>query len=287
MNKLDQFYTQEEIAQKCIENISPIIEQLAGKRPFFIEPSAGDGSFYNLLPAKRRFGMDIDPKHDEIVQQDFLWCDYISPVKTERTVIIGNPPFGKRGHLAVQFMNKAFNIADTVAFIVPVIFQKYFIHKQLPKSVKWIHSYPLKKESFRTAEKNNYSVNTEFQVWTRLDSSAKDMRLLEPPATTHPDFTMWQYNNTKEALKVFKNDFEFAVPCQGFQDYTRKETKAINCEKHKQWMLFKPHKTKARKILNKIDYHRLSTKYTTSIPGFRKGDMVKEYEQIELSSTKR
>lgn len=55
MQELDQLYTQHGIAKRCVSYALPILTRLAGKRPFFIEPSAGDGVFYNLLPAERKF----------------------------------------------------------------------------------------------------------------------------------------------------------------------------------------------------------------------------------------
>ncbi len=168
-------------------------------------------------------------------------------------------------------------MADTVAFIVPVIFRKYFIHKQMPEGVKWIYGEALPADSFRTMEKSIYSVRTEFQVWTRLSTQKKNLRLWTPPAISHPDFEMHQYNNTREAEKVFKEDFDFAVPCQGYQDYSRRERRAEDCERHKQWMLFKANSKEFKYNLLKMDYRALAMKHTTSIPGFRKGDVVKEY----------
>ena len=58
----------------------------------------------------------------------------------------------------------------------------------------------------------------------------------------------------------------------------RREKDSSRCEKHKQWMLFKAFTTKVRNRLYKeIDYNKLAMKNTTSIPGFRKGDLVQEY----------
>src|SRR5205823_3162251 len=41
----------------------------------WIEPAAGDGVFYDLLPAGRRVGVDIDPQHPELIAADFLEFD--------------------------------------------------------------------------------------------------------------------------------------------------------------------------------------------------------------------
>ena len=294
---LDQFYTQHRIARECWEALQSVLlkEQLGeslseelgegfgkefGESLFFVEPSAGDGVFYDLLPERRRVGLDIAPRHPEVREWDFLGGKYGLRSAKESTVVVGNPPFGKRGKLAVQFFQRAFELADTVAFIVPIIFRKYFIHKQMPNEVAWIYGKALPSDSFRTAEQSVYSVRTEFQIWTRLPTTGEDLRLTMPPAIAHPDFVMHQYNNTREAEKVFKEEFDFAVPCQGYQDYDRRVRRAENCERCKQWMLFKAKGKKFLKNLLEMDYGALSRKHTTSIPGFRKGDVVKEYKEL-------
>ena len=281
MTGLDQFYTKPDTARDCWEALQPVAKELTGKpldRLYFVEPSAGDGVFYNLLPENQRTGIDIDPKCKGILKRDFLKCRYKAPVEQRQVVIVGNPPFGKRGRLAVDFVNKSFTIADTVAFIVPVIFKKYFIHKQIEAGARLVFSKPLDRDAFRTATKPDYPVNTEFHVWTML-GGYDDKRLFTPPPISHPDFTMHQYNNTSEALKMFNNPFDFAVPCQGWQDYTRRENHARDCEKNKQWILFKAHSKKIYKRLrDDFDFCKLAIKYTTSVPGFRKGDVVHEYK---------
>ena len=78
-------------------------------------------------------------------------------------------------------------------------------------------------------------------------------------------------------LKVFENNFEFAVPCQGWQDYARRETDPRKCEKQKQWILFAPNNKDVFSRLYEMDFSNLAMKNTTIIPGFRKGDIVQEY----------
>lgn len=288
--QLDQFFTKPRVAEKCWHALQPVLAALTGKSAgdlYFIEPSAGDGNFYDLLPAgskgrAQRLGIDITPRRAAFIGADFLTM----PLPKLRhapadTVIIGNPPFGKRGETAVRFFNRGSDLAHTIAFIVPVIFRKHFIHKQLPAHWRWVHSTPLARNAFWTDKQTSYAVNTEFQVWTRLPSRHPDRRLFAPPPLTHADFAFWQYNNTREALKVFAEPFAFAVPCQGWQDYTRRETQARHCEKTKQWMLFQPHSKRAhRRLYSDIDYHALSRRHTTSTPGFRKGDLVQEYMRL-------
>ncbi len=184
---IDQFFTKPYIASLCWRSLCPVLRKLTGKNTdelFFIEPSAGDGAFYRFLPQgdMHRVGVDIAPRCEEFIRRDFLTWDY-RPFHYRRPdiVVVGNPPFGKRGALAVKFFQKAAEIADTIAFIVPVIFRKFFVHKQLPPNFRWVYATDLPRLAFRTDKKDEYEVNTEFQVWTRLSSTHKDSRLFTPP----------------------------------------------------------------------------------------------------------
>lgn len=285
MPQLDQFFTKPCVAVSCWHSVYPVLRQLTAKRLeelYFIEPSAGNGVFYDLLPQTARIGIDIEPRRADFLRQDFLtWNYHPDNYQKKDIVVIGNPPFGKRASMAVKFLNKAGMIADTVAFIVPVVFRKYLIHKLIDPSMRWIYSTSLPSAAFWTDKRDIYKVNTEFQIWTRLNSPHKNRRLFAPPPTKHKDFDMWQYNNTEGAMKVFENPFDFAVPCQGWQDYNRRETEPNRCEKHKQWLLFKAvNKIVWARLYEGIDYEALATKNTTSIPGFRKGDLVKEYSRL-------
>ena len=280
-NSLDQFYTKKIIGKLCwnhlIETISSLDKSINDL--FFLEPSAGKGAFYSLMPEHRRIGMDLEPKCDGVKLQDFLKTVKIE-FESHNTVVVGNPPFGKRGNLAVAFFNHSAYLAETVAFIVPVIFRKFMIHKKLDSRMKFISKLELPKESFEFDNGKTYAVNTEFQIWTRLPCLCEDMREYGALPIRHKDFQMWQYNNTPEALKVFENDFDFAVPAQGWQNYSRRETDADNCEKHKQWILLKAKNAAILSRLLAIDYNDLAHRCATAIPGFRKGDLVKEYSEL-------
>ena len=282
--ELDQFFTRKDVAARCWRDLQKTIARFAhgGEDLFFVEPSAGDGSFYDLLPDGKRLGLDIAPQRKEFKRVDFLQPRRIVKRAGSRVVVVGNPPFGKRGKLAVAFCKRAAEFADTVAFIVPVIFQKFFIHKQMPEGWRLVLSNRLDKDAFYTPDGKIFGAQCVFQVWTKCDMrGGGDLRVFAPPPISHKDFQMWQYNNTTGALKMFKNKFDFAVPSQGWQDYGRREYKARDCEKTKQWMLFSGNdKTVVERLHDEMDYAALAIKNTTSIPGFRKGDIVAEYGRL-------
>ena len=81
----------------------------------YLEPSAGNGSFIPYLKDNKYVAYDIEPESEEIIKQDFLlfepeYKDYI---------VIGNPPFGKRSRLAIDFLNHATSMAKVIGFIIP------------------------------------------------------------------------------------------------------------------------------------------------------------------------
>ena len=277
-NSLDQFYTKSEVASTCWQHFTDTLPTLNRSLSdlFFVEPSAGTGAFYKLLPSDRRLGIDLVPRCDDVKSQDFFKVTDL-PFSPRDTAIIGNPPFGKRGKLAIAFFNHAACLSDIVAFIVPINFRKFTVHKHLDASMRFISKLPLPRDAFHLETGKSYSVNTEFQIWTRLASAHHDMRAYKPLPTRHQDFQIWQYNNTPDALKVFQNPFDFAVPCQGWQDYSRRETDEKQCERNKQWMLLKAKNPTVLTRLIGIDYERLAQECATAVPGFRKGDLVKVY----------
>ena len=111
---LDKYYTSTTLAKYCIDKVYSII----GKENIseYIEPSAVGGVFLDYLPTNTK-AYDIEPEDDRIIKQNYLELDV--PYKENRC-IIGNPPYGARNTLSVQFFKKSIQIADYIAFILPI-----------------------------------------------------------------------------------------------------------------------------------------------------------------------
>ncbi|GAA7326094.1 hypothetical protein HpCK61_10640 [Helicobacter pylori] len=119
-NVLDQYFTKPSVALKCFQKACEVIKKYENLDDFiFLEPSAGDGVFYDLFPKNRRIGIDIEPKRDGFIQCDFL--NYKLPTY-QKVICLGNPPFGHRGVMALEFINHARN-CDFVCFILPMFFE--------------------------------------------------------------------------------------------------------------------------------------------------------------------
>lgn len=273
--ELDQYFTKPDVADKCLELLYDKLPETRNKH--FIEPSAGNGSFYSILPKSRRIGLDIAPQAPDIKRADFLRWEPERSAK-DKYVIIGNPPFGHRSKLAIDFFNHSADIASTIAFIVPRQFEKYSVHSKLNEDFKLIHNKELAEDSFYTPGGKNFSVRCVFQIWTREETEYKNIRLLQAPPISHPDFEMYQYNNTPQALKFFDKEWDFAVPRQGFENYSRREVDRRRCELDKQWIMFKARTRQVMKRLWDFDFFSLARK-NTMVYGFGKADVVMEYSK--------
>lgn len=270
---LDKYYTKDDVASACLNVFLPLVPQAAK----LIEPSAGGGSFMRAAQGYGRdiFGFDIRPEGTDIIKLDFLNDDIRNHVSIDVAVFVGNPPFGKKGDLAIQFINKCLDLCGIVGFILPIQFRKWSAQSKIQKGASLILDMDLPNDSF-TFEGKPYSIRCSFQIWSRNHPLSKDLRLTKAPPTSHPDFEMWQYNRTKEAEKFFDYDWDFAVPRQGFYDYSIKVYKPEDCDRKKQWIFFKARTPEALIRLNEIDFVELS-KLNSRIPGFGKADVIKEY----------
>jgi hypothetical protein len=108
-SNLDKFYTSPKLANELLSAVD------INSFGTVVEPSAGNGAVSKLI--NNCIAYDISPDDDSIIKQDYL------KIHTQfkcKTLVIGNPPFGKAGKLAKQFINHSFKLgANTVAFILP------------------------------------------------------------------------------------------------------------------------------------------------------------------------
>ena len=165
---LDHFCTRPDVAKKCWEKLRKYLEKekIVQSEYTFIEPSAGLGAFYTLLPKNRRIGIDVVKSNPEFIQQDFLsWI----PEEKKKYICIGNPPFGYRAWLALAFVNHAGKFSDYIAFIVPMAFQsngKSNVKNRI-KNFHLIHQSSLPPDSFVDIEEKTVKVNALFQIWKK------------------------------------------------------------------------------------------------------------------------
>lgn len=278
--ELDKFYTKKSTAARLIGIASDILEVDLTSAPT-LEPSAGSGAFSTQLGNVAAY--DLYPEMDNVIKQDFL-SDFTIPNAKNR-IAIGNPPFGKKGGLAVQFLNKCGRICKAVCFILPSTFKRWSVQSHIDKDLRLIYEEDLPLDSFEFDGKP-YSLNCVFQIWTRdMCPDEKDLRIQDKPAISHPDLTLWQYNGTDEAKKFLYEDWDVATYRQGYKDYSKvfireddfDEVKNIVENTKIQLMFIRFNNERAVDIFfNKMDLTNLAKK-NLATPGFGKADFIGEY----------
>ena len=112
---LDKYYTPDDIVDLCLKAVKEVMLKDGVVPHRVIEPSAGNGAFSKKI--KNCMAYDIEPEDESIIQADFLSLD----LRYEpNTLVIGNPPFGEKFNLGIKFFKKSIEIADYVAFILPI-----------------------------------------------------------------------------------------------------------------------------------------------------------------------
>jgi len=170
---LDQFYTKPKVARECLDT-------LKGYKPdIWVEPSAGAGSFYNLLP-DNRLGYDLEPQAEGIIQQDFLKVEL---PKGKNIIAVGNPPFGYRAQGAIEFFNHCAKYCQVVAMILPRSFRKAYIINQLDPYFRLEFETILPIGIF---EGGAAKIRTVWQVWAKQEEKREKVVL----PSSHKDFTI-------------------------------------------------------------------------------------------------
>ena len=70
---LQQWYTINELAEECMDKFKTHCADIwQNEEAFYMEPSAGEGDILEKLPKGRRFGVDLEPKHPEVLKMNFF-----------------------------------------------------------------------------------------------------------------------------------------------------------------------------------------------------------------------
>lgn len=164
---LEKFYTKQDISSLCIQDMLNTIKP--SPSDIFLEPSAGNGSFLAGLDDYKVEAIDLFPEHPYVRQQDFFTYN---PPPDSTIHVIGNPPFGRQSSLAVKFIKKASEFANTISFILPKSFKKDSLKNKIPISFHLILEKDLPPNSFyiTTEEETiDHNVPCVFQIWKRLN----------------------------------------------------------------------------------------------------------------------
>jgi hypothetical protein len=164
-NTKDQFYTNVDVAKKCINRIISSIPKAS--EYVWIEPSAGNGAFLHNIPSTyEKIGIDLEPKASDIIKADFISWQH---PKDKKIILFGNPPFGRQSSLAKAFITKGCKFAEIIAFILPKSFTKPSMTKAFNPKYHQIYSEELEKNSF-VINDTKYDVPCVFQIWQKQET---------------------------------------------------------------------------------------------------------------------
>ena len=255
-----KYYTVDKTVKICYNAIKNNIK--IRKSDTIIEPSAGNGSFIKYikkLSNNYKF-YDIKPEHKNIIKQNFL------KLKTtnDNLHIIGNPPFGNKSSTAIKFIKHAANLkAKTIAFILPISFNKLSFKKAFPSNYHLKYSKILPPNSYINKNKV-VDIKTIFQIWEKRNYKRKKINKSQP---------------CKWYKFVKKPDCSIAIKRVGFSTgKTKKCNKNDNINTN--WFI-KTSKVNNKLIakLNKIKYN---VKNNVGAYSISKQDIIKKYNKINM-----
>lgn len=250
---LDQFYTKKSVALDLFNRFNAIVLLNGLNKNDWLEPSAGDGAFFDLMP-ENKLGLDLDVKNPKVIKANFL--NYELPKKDY--IVLGNPPFGKNSSLAVRFFNKAASNAVLIGFVVPKTFKKDSVKNKLNRHFHLIHEEDLKNNSFEF-EGKDYDVPCVFQVWIKRDN----LRELAVKTFSHPDF-----------LFVDKDHADFAIQRVGMAAGRVKiDFKPYAVASH----YFLKASKEVREVFEKIDWSSVKGN-TAGNPSISKSELIQLYQ---------
>lgn len=198
---LDQFYTKEHIANELYQLCKTKLDM--NNFDVILEPSAGKGAFFSLLPKEKRIGLDLEPKYPEIVQQDFL--TYL-PIKDKIYLAIGNPPFS----LAVKFFNHCAKFSNAIAMILPRTFNRNSIQNKLHLNFHLLYNKELPVNPCCFEPKLN--AKCCFQIWIKKDDARQKIIY----NTTHTDFSFISYTEyASNGQPIAPSGADFALLAYG------------------------------------------------------------------------
>lgn len=203
---LDKFYTLPNISKQCIETTKNIVDFT--NFDLIVEPSSGNGSFFNQINFTNKIGLDICPEDPNILQQDFL--KWKPSNEYNKILVIGNPPFGKLCSTAIKFFNHSAEWADVIAFIIPRTFKKNSIVKRLNPYFHLVYSEDLPTNPCCFIPK--MSVKCCFQIWQKKKEIRKDEEL----TTFHDDWTFLKFGpKDSKNQPTPPNNADFAIRAYG------------------------------------------------------------------------
>lgn len=258
----DKFFTTSSVARQCLSRL--VLTQY----DCVIEPSAGDGAFLALIDHPYKIGLDINPCDVTITRMS--WFDYRIPTVLKNVLVVGNPPFGIRNQLSLAFIQHAaeFPNVQTIAFILPNVYQKHTLQKKISSQYRLSAIIPLPENAF-VADGQTFHLPCSFFILDR--GAGPDLRF-------QPD----EYRNTLDWEFGTKEHHDFFV--MGAAIYTVKDDPTPNNRGYYIKVNAGKDASSVRQRFQLLQYRGLSSA-SGGVAWVTKPELVKAYrEQFENES---
>lgn len=262
---LEQYFTCHDLASRCLEAVVKHYDFASFK--LVLEPSAGDGAFFSILPASNRVGIDLKPMAEGIEKADFFQWE--PPLFEDNILTIGNPPFGQRGSLAVEFINRACQFSRVVAFILPRTFRKDTFFNRVDPMFHLVEQFDC--DEFRTPNGEKVSVKSVFQIWERRNR----IRSTVARSLSHEDFDLKHAHLSRiseEELLELRSNYDFAIAQVG-SNFCPKDI--LDVTKGSYWYV-KELKPGVREVFENLDFGFLDG-LNLSFKSLSKKDIIQAY----------
>lgn len=280
----DQFFTPikeaKNLINKTINFIKNNYENINIDDYTFIEPSAGSGAFFNNIPKTiKKIGLDIHPLSENIKKQD--WFNY--KFASNKNIVIGNPPFGLRGQLALKFINKAAENADFICFILPPLFNsngKGSPMLRVNKNFYLAAEFEVSDKEFLYPNGEKVKVFSIFQIWTKIYS--KKIKPLDPPDKTSEWLKIYslskgESSSSKRNVNMI-GKCDFYLPSTTFNDVFMTDSFYNLPNKRGYGVILLKDKELIDKIVKSIDWHNISFKSTNGANNLRSQLIIEAIE---------
>lgn len=192
----DAYYTPDWLAEKLFKTVDNVIGDEVIK---YIEPSAGNGVWLKYLN-KPYIAYDIAPMANGILKEDFLNVE----IKYQNGIcLIGNPPFGRSGNLMSAFIKKGMEIADYVAFILPV--------SQYQNNYKFWQFDLIYSENLGSIDFDGYMINCCFNIYKRPLIKKKKPKLELKNIKIEERTTIKKGEHKERSNQYSDNNYDFRI----------------------------------------------------------------------------
>lgn len=153
----DAYFTSRASAEFCLDILKE--RQWVTEQTTTLEPCCGNGSLLTGLPGK----VLCSDLHDYGIGATVE--NYLDAPPKNPDLIFTNPPFGRAGSLALQFLKKSMSECNRVAFILPSSFRKISLLDRVPTSHNLVADYVLPDQSYLLPDGTTRVVQTTLQLW--------------------------------------------------------------------------------------------------------------------------